>query len=877
MLLFGKGKEFMKETKQIRISQCMIVKNEEKNIKQALSWGKGIVSEQIVVDTGSVDRTAEIAEQMGAKVYHFSWIDDFSAAKNFAIEKAQYEWIIFLDADEYFSESDGKKILPLLNSLRGKFYDGIISNLINIEDNGNIISMDAHLRIFRNHSELRYHRRVHEYLAWSDGHGMKLWKAVDQLSIFHTGYGKEATKKKQAGDKNLRLIQAELKDRPDDYEMLAYLGNEYTALNKRELAKEAYRKAISYMSAEARGVYHIASSEVFLRLMDLLSAEKDTEEELVQIYQQAVDGWPEEGDYDYMIGRYYALHGNYVKAEGHIRRALDVLDKYGNYQRSAIISGKILNVYELLATCCINNGNLSETVRLTTAMLKEDPFLMGALILFISAFRKDMEINGRGKEGAEQVAVLLAKSFYDFTVLKDRLFVLEAAKSVGYQELIEVICSLFSAEELQYIDNPQKGDEPSRNPQKENSHADDKETGSQQKWRIVLFYSNTESFNFFTDQLVNELQKRGHALFILDLIEPQKEGPHSAEGLSQFASKGVDAVICFDGLGCREDVFIRNWNGLRAVVLNILMDPPFRFHPSIEKHPENYHLFCCDYEHVAYVKKYFPEMSPFVSFMPHVGAVPAKDLPVIPYAERKYDILFSGSYHYPQGKLMDTKNLLGGDERKYHFYEMMFDYLINDTSLTIEQAALKTLEKLNLSVSEFELKTILNYSVHLDWAVRMYERGKVVSVLAESGLDIYLLGRGWENHPSVSCPNVHHITGWVPYEETLNYMANAKINLNVMPWFKEGTHDRIFNTLLQHSLPLTDPSTWITDNFTDGEDIALYDLKYLENLPEIARSLLNDTKRAEAMIEKGYEKVLHQFTWSHCADWILEVIQKAKA
>lgn len=100
----------MKQTIQGKISQCMIVKNEEKNIEQALSWGKGVVAEQIVVDTGSADRTVEIAQRLGAKVFHFPWINDFAAAKNFAIEKAQYEWIAFLDADEYFSAEDAKKI-----------------------------------------------------------------------------------------------------------------------------------------------------------------------------------------------------------------------------------------------------------------------------------------------------------------------------------------------------------------------------------------------------------------------------------------------------------------------------------------------------------------------------------------------------------------------------------------------------------------------------------------------------------------------------------------------------------------------------------------------------------------------------------------------
>lgn len=65
----------------MRLSQCMIVKNEERNIERALRWGKGVVWEQIVVDTGSTDRTVELAEKMGAKVFYFEWQDDFRLPK----------------------------------------------------------------------------------------------------------------------------------------------------------------------------------------------------------------------------------------------------------------------------------------------------------------------------------------------------------------------------------------------------------------------------------------------------------------------------------------------------------------------------------------------------------------------------------------------------------------------------------------------------------------------------------------------------------------------------------------------------------------------------------------------------------------------------
>ena len=88
----------MKQKKCVRISQCMIVKNEEKNIERALSWGREIMWEQIVVDTGSTDRTIEIAKG---------------------------DWICFLDADEYMMSEDARKLKELLDGLEKDAFDGI--------------------------------------------------------------------------------------------------------------------------------------------------------------------------------------------------------------------------------------------------------------------------------------------------------------------------------------------------------------------------------------------------------------------------------------------------------------------------------------------------------------------------------------------------------------------------------------------------------------------------------------------------------------------------------------------------------------------------------------------------------------------------------
>ncbi len=100
------------------ISLCMIAKNEEQLIKNALDSVKPFVDEMIVIDTGSEDATRQIAQECGATVYDFKWENDFSKAKNFAKSMAKGQWILFLDADECMSKADLKDLKKVLNTLK---------------------------------------------------------------------------------------------------------------------------------------------------------------------------------------------------------------------------------------------------------------------------------------------------------------------------------------------------------------------------------------------------------------------------------------------------------------------------------------------------------------------------------------------------------------------------------------------------------------------------------------------------------------------------------------------------------------------------------------------------------------------------------------
>ena len=209
--------------------------------------------------------------------------------------------------------------------------------------------------------------------------------------------------------------------------------------------------------------------------------------------------------------------------------------------------------------------------------------------------------------------------------------------------------------------------------------------------RFVLFYSGVESFNYFTDRIVEELGKRNHQCFILDLNRSNQEGEHSFKAFTDFLAVRADAAIGFDGIGLKEDMFIELWDSMDTVALNILMDHPLRFHPTMQNHPRNYVQFCCDHNHVDYVRKYFSDTVYKVEFMPHAGTY-RKELCLDDYDSRPYDVLFSGTYYRPQSYLDQIDSAFKDNELLRVFYHNLAEYMIDNNSITTEQAVLDVID-----------------------------------------------------------------------------------------------------------------------------------------------------------------------------------------
>ncbi len=147
------------------ISLCMIVKNEEKILRRCIDSLKGIYDEAVIVDTGSTDATKAIAKEYTDKVYDFEWIDDFAAARNFAMSKATCDYIYMADADEVLDEENQKKFMILKEALDGDV-EVVQMYYVNQLSNGSVYNFDREPRakLYKRIREFKFVDPIHEVI-----------------------------------------------------------------------------------------------------------------------------------------------------------------------------------------------------------------------------------------------------------------------------------------------------------------------------------------------------------------------------------------------------------------------------------------------------------------------------------------------------------------------------------------------------------------------------------------------------------------------------------------------------------------------------------------------------------------------------------------
>lgn len=217
----------------------MIVKDEEELLPHCLASVQGAVDEIIVVDTGSSDRSAEIAQQYGALVVRFEWCEDFAAARNAGLERASGDWILFLDADEALDRAAREQIRSW-TAVSG--CDGLFLNIHNYTGTGQQgVTVNPVLRLFRNAPEHRFEGRIHEQIAAAicRSNSEAAFHVTDMV-IHHYGYQTAIVERKDKVNRNVRLLQQAVEEEPDQPFHHYNLGVEYLRVGEAERALETF-------------------------------------------------------------------------------------------------------------------------------------------------------------------------------------------------------------------------------------------------------------------------------------------------------------------------------------------------------------------------------------------------------------------------------------------------------------------------------------------------------------------------------------------------------------------------------------------------------------------------------------------------------------
>lgn len=297
------------------ISLCMIVRNEEHMLPLCLQSVWGIVDEMIVVDTGSSDRTVEIAESYGAIVVHEQWDNNFAKARNAGLEVASGEWILFLDADERLGAGAGEELLKHMEEPRAC---GLFLQIWNRADEAEDSAggtVHPVMRMFRSDPEVRFEGRIHEQIAASI---LRRWPDsafyMTEAKVYHFGYRQEVIDQKNKLQRNMQLLELAVAEEPDNCFHRYNMGVEYLRAGQPAKALESFRAARGQAGFEKLSYMHLVV-KYEVRSLLALSQYAEAAEVASQGSRLAVD-YPDLHHY-----RAIALAGT-----GHLREAAEAAE-----------------------------------------------------------------------------------------------------------------------------------------------------------------------------------------------------------------------------------------------------------------------------------------------------------------------------------------------------------------------------------------------------------------------------------------------------------------------------------------------------------------------------------------------------------------------
>lgn len=392
--------------------------------------------------------------------------------------------------------------------------------------------------------------------------------------------------------------------------------------------------------------------------------------------------------------------------------------------------------------------------------------------------------------------------------------------------------------------------------------------------RIILLQGAVETLEFFSRQMARTFAEKGIEVFFWDLKAPLG----SREQFERLSDYADTVLITFNFIGlsgesqfsCGEGRTV--WDACGIPCVCIMVDHPMYYYDQLCTKHENWTLCCVDRDHCRFVERFYPFYGN-VHFVPlaGTGCLECGEHPGrqggVPEGERKIDLLFAGNYVALTDLL---PRIAGMDAESRAYYFAIADELIAQPGRKLEDVILEHLRRDFPEADEAEFLPVMHSMVFIDLYVRSFFRREIVCSLAEAGLKVAVIGKDWEKSECKRPQNLIRL-GQMDSRGCLLQMQRARLSLNLMPWFKNGAHDRIFNAMLQGCAVVTDSSAYLDELLTDGKHAFLFSLEQRSRLPDDIRLLLADSDRLAEVAKNGHRLAADAHTWKHRAQLLLDI------
>ena len=287
-------KSSVRGAKGTTISLCMIVRDEERVLEQALVSAQPFFDEIIVVDTGSTDRTKEIAMKYASKVVDFEWVDSFAAARNESLKHATSDWIFWMDADDTLPPGSGAEIRRAAASAPSGI-DGFIVPVQFVEMDGSFGTRVDHVKLFRNKPGIQFEGRIHEQILGSlcmDGSAVARCGAL----VLHSGYDNSVEGQQKKKERDFKLLELDIRDRPNHPFVMFNFGMTHFYAGDPKLAVKWLKKCVKLSKTEES---HRRKAWVLLALSLAKIGKRD---EAVQVLKDAYAEYPDDAEIPFQLG-----------------------------------------------------------------------------------------------------------------------------------------------------------------------------------------------------------------------------------------------------------------------------------------------------------------------------------------------------------------------------------------------------------------------------------------------------------------------------------------------------------------------------------------------------------------------------------------------